>query len=140
MIQGKGQDDFHDKIMKPFMEKIMKEKITEIIYINKFLKSMDPTQKRKMPEKTDKCDICGRMFVGVSGLKTHKTRAHGSETKAVIPGLTRCDSAKSESSRSPPPKKAVYDPMEIKTAVLIDLDIELTDNSGDQPQPALETA
>ena len=97
---------------------------------------MDPSQKRKkMPEKTDKCDICGRMFVGISGLKTHKTRAHGAEPKTAVPALTRSDSAKSEQSLSPPPKKVIYSTNEIETALLIDLDIELTGNAGEQHQP-----
>ena len=76
MIQGKGQEEFHEHIMKPFIEKVMKEKLNDIIYINKVLKSMNTAQKRKPDDKTEKCDICGRMFASSGGLKTHTTRAH----------------------------------------------------------------
>ena len=124
MIQGKGQDVFHEQIMKPLMEKIMKRSIQEIIYINKILKSMNPAEKRKMPEKTEKCDLCGRMFVGTGGLKTHKTRAHGPKTKVIITNtvstIVRSDSVKSEQCLSPPPKKVTFAPQKVETAVLID--------------------
>ena len=79
MIQGKGQDEFYDQVMKLYIEKIMKDNHTEIIFINKVLKSFDKTQKRKAAEKNEKCDICGRMFSGIGGLKTHKTRSDGAE-------------------------------------------------------------
>ena len=43
MIQGKGQEEFFEQTMKPYIEKIMKENYTEIIFINKVLKSFDKT-------------------------------------------------------------------------------------------------
>ena len=131
MIQGKGQVEFHENIMKPFIEKIMTEQFKDIIFINKMLKSLDNAQKRKVPEKTDKCDLCGRMFAGIGGLKTHKTRAH--RTEGLSPALTRSDSIKSESSLSPPPKKIFYAPKEIATALVVDIVIEII---LDVPRPA----
>ena len=65
-------------------------------------------QKRKLPEKKDKCDICGRMFVNTSGVKIHKKKFHGLEAKPPGPsnGIIRSDSLKSgHSVKSPPPKK-----------------------------------
>ena len=99
----------------------------EISFINKVLRSMDKTEKRKAAEKTDKCDICGRMFSGVGRLKTHKTRLHKDDLqkptleKETVEVLTRSNSIHSESSLSPPPKKIFFAPKQIATAVLIDL-------------------
>ena len=146
MIQGKGQEEFHELIMKPFMEQIMKVNSKEIIFINKILKNLEKAQKRKVAEKTDKCDICGRMFAGIGGLKTHKTRSHGEDIKSPVfdkqsvQALTRSDSIKSESSLSPPPKKIFYAPKKIATAVLIEIETETKKDtqenaSGPAPPP-----
>ena len=51
MIQGKGQEDFFEDVMKMYIEQIMRDNYTEIIFINKVLKSFEKTQKRKAAEK-----------------------------------------------------------------------------------------
>ena len=88
---------------------------------------MDKTQKRKAVLKTNKCDICGRMFAGIGGIKTHKTRSHGvylkkpTFEKETVEVLTRSHSVRSETSLSPPPKKIFFAPKQIATVVLVEL-------------------
>ena len=127
MIQGKGKmhdntfckDYFHENVMKPFIKKIMDTKGQEIMYMNKMLQDIKKdNQKRKLPEKKEKCDICGRMFINSTGINIHKKRMHVLETKKVVqvPALTRSNSLVSirseQSVRSPPPKKSQH---EVKT-------------------------
>ena len=144
MIQGKGQEEFFEQIMKPFIEKIMKESYMEIIFINKVLRSMDKTEKRKAAEKTEKCDICGRMFSGIGGLRTHTTRYHKTDLqktsvgKETVEVLTRTHSIQSESSLSPPPKMIFFAPKPIATAVLIEF--AETDSKQKIAMPALGLA
>ena len=56
--------------------------------------------KRKLPDKKEKCDICGRMFLNLKGINIHKKRIHPVEVNNLNQEIPRSDSVK-----SPPPKK-----------------------------------
>ena len=60
-------------------------------------------RKRKLPEKKEKCDICGRMLINVKGLDLHKKRMHNVKENNPCKQIIRTDSVKS--ATSPPPKK-----------------------------------
>ena len=124
MIQGKGKmhdntfckDYFHENILKGFIKEIMDTKGQEIMFMNKMLQDIKKdVQKRKLPEKKERCDICGRMFMNSTGVNIHKKRMHMVETKKVVQGsvLTRSNSVVSirseQSVRSPPPKKSQHE-------------------------------
>ena len=74
-------------------------------------KSVTSEQKRKIPERKEKCDICGRMLLNIKGLDLHKKRMHGTKVKTLIKttSIFRSDSVRSSKSqqsvKSPPPKK-----------------------------------
>ena len=103
MIQGNGKVTFYEKIMKMFIENIMKNKVKDIIFINKTLQNLTQNLgKRKMPAKNIPCDICGRTLVNLTGVNIHKKRMHVvGLPKAIkyVVSLKRSDSIK-----SPPPK------------------------------------
>ena len=69
--------------------------------------------KRKLPEKKDKCNICGRMFVNMKGLDIHRKRMHIRQTSEHSIPLSKTDSVRSSKSgqsvKSPPPKKLIND-------------------------------
>ena len=60
--------------------------------------------KRKLPDKKEKCDICGRMFVNLKGIDIHKKRIHPVDVDNLKKPIPRSDSVK-----SPPPKKHEQD-------------------------------
>ena len=112
MIQGKGRNYFHETIMKTFMKNILDEKGHEITYMNKLLQAAKSnTYKRKLPERKEKFDKCGRMLLNERGLNNHMKRMHGVEASHLLKSgsLTRSDYVSStrsaQSVKSPPPKK-----------------------------------
>ena len=60
--------------------------------------------KRKLPDKKEKCDICGRMLQNLKGIDIHKKIIHPVEVKNLNQPIPRSDSVK-----SPPPKKHEQD-------------------------------
>ena len=60
--------------------------------------------KRKLPDKKEKCDICGRMFLNLKGIDIHKKRMHPVDVDNLKNPIPRSDSVK-----SPPPKKHEQD-------------------------------
>ena len=71
------------KIMKPFIGNIMKSKGKLKAFVNHFLQTkLVPlsTWKRKMPMKSNQCDVCRRIFVNQNGVNIHKKRMHGETT------------------------------------------------------------
>ena len=94
MIQGKGKmhdksfcrDYFHLNIMQPFINKIMETKGQEIVFMNQMLKGLNnKDNKRKQPERFEKCNICGRMLQNIKGLGLHKKRMHALDIKKGSP-------------------------------------------------------
>ena len=131
------RDFFHQNIMKPFISNIMQSKGHDIKYMNQILKGMKTDkQKRKLPERKDKCDICGRFFLNQTGLNLHKKRMHATKLpKTVnIMSLTRSDSVSSSRSvksvTSPPPKKIQQDIKPEDTELPKDNTEIITDNQG----------
>ena len=80
---------------------------------NTFKKPHIKEGKRKLPEKKEKCNICGRMLLNLTGLNIHKKRMHSIEVRKTNSSstLSRSNSVKSttsvESTKSPPPKKLI---------------------------------
>ena len=80
--------------------------------------------KRKLPEKREKCDICGRMLLNAKGLDIHKKRMHPTENRKSNKQFLRSDSVGSvksvQSVTSPPPKKHEKDPNPKKVTLEVD--------------------
>ena len=92
--------------MSPIAEVKCEKKVTKV-YVK-----VRAQQKRKLPDKKHKCDICGRMLLNEAGLNIHKVKMHAVESKILkqSKGLSRSDSVKSANSvKSPPPKKIQND-------------------------------
>ena len=92
MVQGNSvminkvlsKDFFFNTVLKPFMANIMKLKGKEITFVNQFLTNKVipiPTWKRKMPSKSNQCDVCSRIFVNEHGVNVHKKNMHGIDTQ-----------------------------------------------------------
>ena len=143
MIQGKAvitcktfsKDFFFQNIMKPFIANVMHAKGKEIEFVNQFLKTKVvalSTWKRKMPMKSNQCDVCSRIFVNQHGVNVHKKKIHGVNvhkkkihgpiepkikkpankiisTIAESASLSRSTSVSSVSDLSLPPKKINQD-------------------------------
>ena len=66
-------------------------------------------KKRKLPDKKEKCDICGRMLLNLKGLDLHKRRMHMVKENNSSKKIVRTDSVRSsisvKSATSQPPKK-----------------------------------
>ena len=60
-------------------------------------------RKSKLPEKKEKCNICGRMLLNLKGLDLHKKRMHMIKENNSRKQIIQSDSVKSLAS--PPPKK-----------------------------------
>ena len=130
MIQGNAvmadktycKDFFFEKVMKLFIKNIMLTKGKEIEFLNQFLKTKVlplSTWKRKQPLKSNRCDVCSRIFVNQNGVNIHKVKMHGDSSsrqqkkiKSLKPVkveeyLTKSNSVSSISYLSPPPKKII---------------------------------
>ena len=75
--------------------------------------------KRKLPEKREKCDLCGKMLLNLKGLSIHKKQIHAVEENNLNQQLSRSDSVKSSKSvqsvTSPPPKRHEKDSKQNET-------------------------